>query len=271
MSRHTLGLALSTIYLSRRDPGQLGGRNDDSRHALPRSQRGGRLPGAGGAARRRDPAAGGDHLGRRGRAPGRRAARPRQRRAAGRRGAGALAGAQAGRGDVGLHVGQLRVRLPTAPASRWRAIEPALGVPASSTSIAFVEALRAPRDPPGRGRGVVPSGRGRPLRRPSSADGGIEVVALGSHGIITAAEVGTLAGPGGRDGSRRPTTRTPRRCWSRTPRCTRWPWLDELEAAVGKPVLTANQVTVWQGLRARRAGRADRRARARCSHDRLTA
>jgi maleate cis-trans isomerase len=26
-------------------------------------------------------------------------------------------------------------------------------------------------------------------------------------------------------------------------------WIDGLEAAVGLPVLTANQVTVWQGLR----------------------
>jgi maleate cis-trans isomerase len=26
-------------------------------------------------------------------------------------------------------------------------------------------------------------------------------------------------------------------------------WLDELEQRVGKPVLTANQVSIWQGLR----------------------
>ena len=26
-------------------------------------------------------------------------------------------------------------------------------------------------------------------------------------------------------------------------------WIQELEAALGKPVLTANQVTVWEGLR----------------------
>jgi maleate cis-trans isomerase len=26
-------------------------------------------------------------------------------------------------------------------------------------------------------------------------------------------------------------------------------WINELEEALGKPVLTANQVTVWQGLR----------------------
>ena len=25
-------------------------------------------------------------------------------------------------------------------------------------------------------------------------------------------------------------------------------WIDRLEAAVGLPVLTANQVTVWQGI-----------------------
>lgn len=26
-------------------------------------------------------------------------------------------------------------------------------------------------------------------------------------------------------------------------------WLDEIEARIGKPVLTANQVSLWQGLR----------------------
>jgi maleate cis-trans isomerase len=26
-------------------------------------------------------------------------------------------------------------------------------------------------------------------------------------------------------------------------------WLDDLESAVGKPVLTANQVTIWEALR----------------------
>jgi maleate cis-trans isomerase len=26
-------------------------------------------------------------------------------------------------------------------------------------------------------------------------------------------------------------------------------WLDELEQRLGKPVLTANQVSIWQGLR----------------------
>jgi maleate cis-trans isomerase len=26
-------------------------------------------------------------------------------------------------------------------------------------------------------------------------------------------------------------------------------WLDDLEEAIGKPVLTANQVTIWEGIR----------------------
>ncbi len=32
-------------------------------------------------------------------------------------------------------------------------------------------------------------------------------------------------------------------------------WLDELEAAAGKPVLTANQVTVWEALQLARVFR----------------
>ncbi len=78
---------------------------------------------------------------------------------------------------------------------------------------------------------------------------GIDVVASGSHGIVTAAEVGTA----GRDavlelvtGGDRPEAQAvlvPDTALH-TVR-----WLDELEAAVGKPVLTANQVTVWEALR----------------------
>ncbi|MPV39064.1 maleate cis-trans isomerase family protein [Georgenia subflava] len=124
----------------------------------------------------------------------------------------------------------------------------AAGRPASSTSLAFVAAARAlgltrvavaasyPQDVAEHFVGLL-------------AVGGVEVVALGSHGIVTAAEVGTL----GRervvemvlDGDHRdaqavlvPDTALHSLAW-----------LDDLEDAVGKPVLTANQVTVWEGLR----------------------
>ena len=81
--------------------------------------------------------------------------------------------------------------------------------------------------------------------------GGIAVTALGSHGIITAAEVGTLGYEqveaiatgaelsGGAEAVLIPDTAM-----------HSLQWIDGLEAAVGLPVLTANQVTVWQGLQA---------------------
>jgi maleate cis-trans isomerase len=122
------------------------------------------------------------------------------------------------------------------------------GGPASSTSIAFVEALRA-----------------RGLRRVALAatypadltrhfvelltDAGLEVVGAGSHEIFTAAAVGTLeedavlqlvsAG----DHPDAEAVLVPDTALH-TVR-----WLDRLEAALGKPVLTANQVSVLEAER----------------------
>jgi maleate cis-trans isomerase len=130
-----------------------------------------------------------------------------------------------------------------------RELQVLTGVPTSSTSLAFVEACRA-----------------LSIRRVSVAAsypqdvaehfvtllgrGGIAVTALGSHGIITAAAVGTLGYEqvaaiatgaqvsGGAEAVLIPDTAM-----------HSLQWIDRLEAAVGLPVLTANQVTVWQGMR----------------------
>ena len=123
-----------------------------------------------------------------------------------------------------------------------------VGRPASSTSLAFVDAVRAlgvrrvavaasyPQDVAT--RFVELLGRG-----------GIDVVGLGSHGIITAAEVGTfdrervLAIVRGGDVAQAEAVLVPDTAMHSLA------WIEDLEDAVGKPVLTANQVTVWQGLR----------------------
>lgn len=133
----------------------------------------------------------------------------------------------------------------------------ALGLPVSSTSIAFVEAVRA------LGVDQVAVAASYPedvalhfvdfLRR-----GGAEVVSFGFHGIYTAREVGLL----GKDA----VTEMVRAADVPGAQAVLVPdtamhsllWLDDLEAALGKPVLTANQVTVWEGLRI--AGRLPRRA-----------
>ena len=121
------------------------------------------------------------------------------------------------------------------------------GVPASSTSIAFVDAAKhlgvrrvavAASYPEDVAQHFI-----RFLR-----EGGVEVVAMGSHGIITAAEVGTLepervvAMVKAADHPDAEAVLVPDTAMHTLA------IIDELEAAIGKPVLTANQVTVWKGL-----------------------
>ena len=78
---------------------------------------------------------------------------------------------------------------------------------------------------------------------------GIEVVAMGSHGIVTAAEVGTLgreqvlAVVRGADLSERVQAVLVPDTAMHT-----LEWLSDAEAETGRPVLTANQVTIWKGL-----------------------
>ncbi|MDQ3150866.1 MAG: maleate cis-trans isomerase [Actinomycetota bacterium] len=131
--------------------------------------------------------------------------------------------------------------------SQVRHISSAAGVPASSTSFAFVEAARH-----------------LGLRRVSVAAtypcdvashfvdflqfAGVEVVHLASRGIVTAAEVGTMQG----------------REVIKFAKANNHPhadavlipdtalhtvhWLNDLELSLEKPVLTANQVSAWMGL-----------------------
>jgi maleate cis-trans isomerase len=128
------------------------------------------------------------------------------------------------------------------------ALSDRLGRPASSTSIAFVNAVHAlgvrrvaiaatyPRDVVDRFVEFLASDE-------------IEVVGSSSADIITAEEVGTL----GRDGvlgilssidhEDAEAVLMPDTALHSVA------WLDELESTAGKPVLTANQVTVWEGLR----------------------
>jgi maleate cis-trans isomerase len=126
-------------------------------------------------------------------------------------------------------------------------VSAAAGVPASSTSIAFVDALRHL----GLRRVAVaasyPQDVAEHFVRFLAADG-VEVVAMGSHGIITAAEVGTLeparvvAMVTAADHPDAQAVLVPDTAMHTLT------IIDRLEAAVGKPVLTANQVTVWKGL-----------------------
>ncbi|WP_280232438.1 maleate cis-trans isomerase family protein [Nocardia cyriacigeorgica] len=122
------------------------------------------------------------------------------------------------------------------------------GVPASSTSIAFVEAARALSVRRVAVAASYPDEVAR-LFVEFLADADITVTALSSAGIDTAAEVGTLTPDQVLDlaiGNDHPDAQallipdTAMHTLAVLPR---------LEAALGKPVLTANQVSVWEGLR----------------------
>ncbi|MFC6885110.1 MULTISPECIES: aspartate/glutamate racemase family protein [Actinomadura] len=124
----------------------------------------------------------------------------------------------------------------------------AAGVPASSTSFAFVHAARHlglrrvavaatyPADVAGRFAEFL-------------GHAGVEVVALSARGIVTAAEVGTLGRDAvlgfvaANDHPEAEAVLVPDTALHTAA------WLDELEERLGKPVLTANQVSVWEGLR----------------------
>lgn len=122
------------------------------------------------------------------------------------------------------------------------------GLPTSSTSLAFVDACRAV----GATRVSVAASYPQDVAEHFVAllgAAGIEVVSMGSHGIITAAEVGTFGRErvvdivrGADLSDRVEAVLVPDTAMHTLA------WLDELENAAGRTVLTANQVTVWKGL-----------------------
>lgn len=123
-----------------------------------------------------------------------------------------------------------------------------LGVPVSSTSLAFASALRA------LGIDRVAIAASYPddvaaLFAAFLAEGGVTVERVGGIGIITGVEVGELGRAEvlrlvtGHDHPRAQAVLVPDTAMHTAG------LLPDLEAAVGKPVLTANQVTLWEALR----------------------
>ncbi|MFG2883891.1 decarboxylase [Streptomyces sp. NPDC048297] len=137
-----------------------------------------------------------------------------------------------------------------------RALARLAGMPASSTSFAFVHAARE------LGVRRVAVGATYPqdvagLFADFLRVGGLEVVAQRSSGIVTAAEVGTwgeeevLTLARAADAAEAQAVLLPDTALHTVA------YLRLLEKALSKPVLTANQVSVWEGLRL-----ADRRVNA---------
>ncbi len=127
-------------------------------------------------------------------------------------------------------------------------VEDLLQLPVSSTSIAFVEALTAL----GLTKVAVAASYPEDVALhfvDFLGKGGVETVSFGSHGIYTAAEVGLLSNEQvvamvkAADVPEAEAVLVPDTAMHSLT------WLDDLETAVGKPVLTANQVSVWEGLR----------------------
>ncbi|MFC4373741.1 maleate cis-trans isomerase [Nocardia halotolerans] len=122
------------------------------------------------------------------------------------------------------------------------------GVPASSTSFAFVAAARALAVTRVAVVASYPDEVAR-LFVEFLADAGIEVVSMSSAGIDTAAEVGTLTPEQVLDLAVAGDHRDAGALLIPDTAMHTLEVLPKLEAALGKPVLTANQVTIWEGLR----------------------
>lgn len=123
------------------------------------------------------------------------------------------------------------------------------GVPASSTSIAFVSAAHALDVRRVAVAATYPEGIASRFVDFLAA-GGIEVVSFTSKDILQAADVGylgreavlELAASTAENGADAEAVLLPDTALHTVA------WLDAMEAAAGKPVLTANQVTAWEGL-----------------------
>lgn len=127
-------------------------------------------------------------------------------------------------------------------------VRAAANAPASSTSFAFVHAVRHL----GLRRVAVAATYPQDVSErfvSFLAGAGIEVVSLSCQGIVTAAEVGTLGRDevlsfvAANDHESAEAVLVPDTALHTVE------WLTELEDLLGKPVLTANQVSVWEGLR----------------------
>lgn len=127
-------------------------------------------------------------------------------------------------------------------------VEAALQVPVSSTSLAFVDAVRA------LGLHTVAVAATYPLDVAQHfatllGHADIDVLQLVSHDIRTAALAGELDHDGVLALARSNDSPDAEAILIPDTALHSARWINELEDALGKPVLTANQVTLWQGLR----------------------
>ena len=129
-----------------------------------------------------------------------------------------------------------------------QAVEDALGVPVRSTSLAFVSAAHALGLRRVAIAATYPDDVARMFQQ-LLADSGIETVTRGALDIITGAEVGTVEKDRVIEHARANDHPDADAILMPDTALHTVAFLDELEAATGKTVHTANQVTVWEALR----------------------
>ncbi|MFF3567134.1 maleate cis-trans isomerase family protein [Nocardia jiangxiensis] len=137
---------------------------------------------------------------------------------------------------------------PDGAREQVRGLAEAAAVPASSTSFAFVNAARAI----GVTRVAVCASYPDDVARlfvDFLAAEGIQVLSMSSAGIDTAAEVGTLSPEQVLELAVANDHPDAQALLIPDTAMHTLEVLPKLEAALGKPVLTANQVTIWEGLR----------------------
>lgn len=123
-----------------------------------------------------------------------------------------------------------------------------LGVPVSFTSFSFVEAARALKVERVTVGATYPADI-TDLFADFLARGGVEVLGGGSLGILTAEEVGTLGRERVLELARSADRPDAEALLLPDTALHTAAWVEDLEEAVGKPVLTANQVSMWHALR----------------------
>lgn len=129
-----------------------------------------------------------------------------------------------------------------------RTLARAAGLPASSTSFAFAHAVREV----GAARVAIAATYPEDVAEHFTAflkSAGAAVVSMRGSGIVTAAEVGTWGWPEVRELARAGDHPEADALLLPDTALHTAAYVRDLEAEVGKPVLTANQVTVWEALR----------------------
>ncbi|MEV0319033.1 aspartate/glutamate racemase family protein [Streptomyces sp. NPDC050658] len=129
-----------------------------------------------------------------------------------------------------------------------RALARAAGLPASSTSFAFAHAVREVGATRVAIAATYPEDVASHFAEFLKA-AGIEVVFTRGSGIITAAEVGTWGWPEVRELARAGDDPAAEAVLLPDTALHTAAFVRALEQELGKPVLTANQVTVWEALR----------------------